>query len=85
MNSNETNKQQDVENTNFDVKQIEKDIDELLRISGISRDSVGTLAYEALCHQYMAASIFVKCGEAEQAVVAAEQKRLRNFFGCAAL
>ena len=81
MNSNETNKQQDVENTNFDVKQIEKDIDELLRISGISRDSVGTLAYEALRHQYMAASIFVKCGEAEQAVVGAEQKRLRNFFG----
>jgi hypothetical protein len=29
----------------------------------------------------MAASIFVKCGEAEQAVVGAEQKRLRNFFG----
>ena len=81
MNSNETNKQQDVENTNFDVKQIEKDIEELLRISGISRDSVGTLAYEALRHQYMAASIFVKCGEAEQAVVGAEQKRLRNFFG----
>ena len=81
MNSNETNKQQDVENTNFDVKQIENDIDELLRISGISRDSVGTLAYEALRHQYMAASIFVKCGEAEQAVVGAEQKRLRNFFG----
>ena len=81
MNSNETNKQQDVEITNFDVKQIEKDIDELLRISGISRDSVGTLAYEALRHQYMAASIFVKCGEAEQAVVGAEQKRLRNFFG----
>ena len=81
MNSNETNKQQDVENTNFDVKQIEKDIDELLRISGISRDSVGTLAYEALRHQYMAASIFVKCGEAEQAVVGAEQKRLRNFLG----
>ena len=75
MNSNETNKQQDVENTNFDVKQIEKDIDELLRISGISRDS------EALRHQYMAASIFVKCGEAEQAVVGAEQKKLRNFFG----
>ena len=81
MNSNEINKHQDVENTNFDVKQIEKDIDELLRISGISRDSVGTLAYEALRHQYMAASIFVKCGEAEQAVVGAEQKRLRNFFG----
>lgn len=81
MNSNETNKQQDVENTNFDVKQIEKDIDELLRISGISRDSVGTLAYEALRHQYMAASIFAKMDEAERDVVAAEQKKLRNFFG----
>ena len=81
MNFENSKKKQDVENINFDVKQIEKDIDELLRISGISRDSVGTLAYEALRHQYMAASIFVKCGEAEQAVVGAEQKRLRNFFG----
>ena len=70
-----------VSDTNFDVKQIEKDIDELLRISGISSDSVGTLAYEALRHQYMAASIFVKMDEAEQVVVAAEQKKLRNFFG----
>lgn len=81
MNFENSKKKQDVENINFDVKQIEKDIDELLRISGISSDSVGTLAYEALRHQYMAASIFVKMDEAEQAVVGAEQKRLRNFFG----
>ena len=81
MNSNETNKQQDVENTNFDVKQIENDIEELLRISGFKGDNEGTRAYESLRHLYMAASIFAKMDEAEQAVVAGEQKKLRNFLG----
>ena len=81
MNSNETNKQQDVENTNFDVKQIENDIEELLRISGFKGDNEGTRAYESLRHLYMAASIFAKMDEAERDVVAAEQKKLRNLFG----
>lgn len=81
MNSNEINKQQDVENTNFDVKQIENDIEELLRISGFKGDNEGTRAYESLRHLYMAASIFAKMDEAERDVVAAEQKKLRNLFG----
>ena len=81
MNSNEINKQQDVENTNFDVKQIENDIEELLRISGFKGDNEGTRAYEALRHLYMAASIFAKMDETERDVVAAEQKKLRNIFG----
>ena len=81
MYSNEINKQQDVENTNFDVKQIENDIEELLRISGFQSDNGGQRAHEVLHRLYMAVSMFAKMDEAERDVVAAEQKKLRNLFG----
>ena len=71
MYSNEINKQQDVENTNFDVKQIENDIEELLRISGFQSDNGGQRAHEVLHRLYMAVSMFAKMDESEQAVIAA--------------
>ena len=80
MYSNEINKQQDVENTNFDVKQIENDIEELLRISGFQSDNGGQRAHEVLHRLYMAVSMFAKMDESEQAVIAAMQKKLRNVF-----
>ena len=80
MEPNNINKQQDVENTNFDVKQIENDIEELLRISGFQSDNGGQRAHEVLHRLYMAVSMFAKMDESEQAVIAAMQKKLRNVF-----
>ena len=69
-----------VSENNFDVKQIENDIEELLRISGFQSDNEGRCVHEVLHHLYTAVSIFAKMDEAEQALIAAMQKKLRNFF-----
>ena len=80
MEPNNINKQQDVENTNLDMKKIENDIEELLRISGFQSDNEGQRAHEVLRHLYTAVSMFEKMDEDEQTIIAAMQKKLRGVF-----